>query len=51
MQQVGVQCSGSRFQSSVPRVSPDAFVDKGSIMKRTALRSLIQPMQQTTLYL
>ena len=51
MQQVGVRCSGSRFPSSVQRVSPMtgasfAFVDKGSSMKRTALRSLIQSMQQ-----
>ena len=51
MQRVGVQCSGSRFPSSVPRVSPmtaspSAFVDKGSTVKRTALLSLIQSMQQ-----
>ena len=44
MQRVGVQCSVSRFPSSVPRVSPmmgapSAFVDKGSIVKHTALQS------------
>ena len=55
MQRVGVQCSGSRFPSSVPESvpsmtgAPSVFVDKGSIVKRTAPRSLIQSMQQTTL--
>ena len=46
MQRVGVQCYGSRFPSSVPGVCPSAFVDNGSIMKHTALRSLMQSMQQ-----
>ena len=49
-QQVEVRCSESRFPSSI-RVPPmtgdsSAFVDKGSIMKRTTLRSLILSMQQ-----
>ena len=46
-----MQCSGSRFPPFVQRMSPmtgalSAFVDKGSIVKRTALRSLIQSIQQ-----
>ena len=51
MQRVGVQCSGSRFPSSLRECppltgAPSAFVDKGSIRKRTVLQSLIQSMQQ-----
>ena len=46
-----VQCSGSRFPSAVQRMSPmtgalSAFLGKGYIVKRTALRALIQSMQQ-----
>ena len=47
---MGVQCSGGQFLPTVPRVSThdgssSAFVDKGAIMNRTALRSLTQLMQ------
>ena len=35
-----------RFRVSPLTGTPSAFVDKGSIMKRTTLRSLIQSMQQ-----
>ena len=40
--------SVSVFSSECPPMTgaPSAFVDKGSIVKRTALRSLIQSMQQ-----
>ena len=46
-----MQYSGSRFPSSVQRMSPmtaalSTCVDKGSIVKRTALRTLIQSIQQ-----
>ena len=50
MQQVDVRFLevGFRLQFRVPPMTVDssAFVDKGSIVKRTVLQSLIQSMQQ-----